>query len=60
MSECLRYDLRKHNIDLSVVCPGAVNTGLVQTVEIHSDKEVTDEVRAHFLKEPLHLKKLLI
>jgi NADP-dependent 3-hydroxy acid dehydrogenase YdfG len=58
MSECLRYDLRKHNIDLSVVCPGAVNTGLVQTVEIHSDKEVTDEVRAHFLKRAITPEKV--
>jgi NADP-dependent 3-hydroxy acid dehydrogenase YdfG len=49
MSETLRYDLRKHNIGVTVVCPGAVNTGLVQTVEIHA-REVTDKTRAFLLK----------
>ena len=50
MSEVLRYDLRKHNIDVSVVCPGAVNTGLVKTAEIHADKKATDKARTRFLK----------
>jgi len=53
MSEVLRYDLKKHKIDVSVVCPGAVNTGLVKTVEIHADKEITDKTRAHFLKRAI-------
>jgi NAD(P)-dependent dehydrogenase (short-subunit alcohol dehydrogenase family) len=30
----LRFDLARHNIGVSVVVPGAVNTPLVQTVEI--------------------------
>ncbi|PKN52488.1 MAG: short chain dehydrogenase [Deltaproteobacteria bacterium HGW-Deltaproteobacteria-13] len=50
ISEVLRYDLRKHNIDVSVICPGAVNTGLVQSVEIHANREVTEQTRALFLK----------
>jgi NADP-dependent 3-hydroxy acid dehydrogenase YdfG len=50
MSESLRYDLRKHKIDISVICPGAVNTGMVQSVEIHADKEAKEKARAHFLK----------
>lgn len=50
MSEVLRYDLKKHKIDVSVVCPGAVNTGLVKTVEIHADRDVTDKLKRHFLK----------
>jgi NADP-dependent 3-hydroxy acid dehydrogenase YdfG len=58
MSECLRYDLRKNNIAVSVVCPGAVNTGLVQSVEIHADKEVTDKTRSYFLKRAMTPEKV--
>jgi len=51
MSEVLRYDLRKHNIGVSVICPGAVNTGLVQTAEINTDnKAVVDKTRKYFQK----------
>lgn len=58
MSECLRYDLRKHRINVSVVCPGAVNTGLVQSVEIHADKEVTNKTRSYFLKRAITPEKV--
>jgi short-subunit dehydrogenase len=34
VSEVLRFDLRKHGIGVSLVCPGAVKTPLVGTVEI--------------------------
>ncbi len=34
VSEVLRFDLRRHDIGVSLVCPGAVRTGLVETVEI--------------------------
>ncbi|WP_293050999.1 SDR family oxidoreductase [Mycobacterium sp.] len=34
MSEVLRFDLARHRIGVSVVVPGAVNTPLVNTVEI--------------------------
>ncbi len=34
LSEVLRFDLAKHRIGVSVVVPGAVNTPLVQTVQI--------------------------
>jgi NADP-dependent 3-hydroxy acid dehydrogenase YdfG len=50
MSEVLRYDLRKHNIGVTVICPGAVNTGLVQTVQIRANRDVTDRMRVHFQK----------
>src|SRR5436190_9118065 len=33
-SEVLRFDLRRHDIGVSLVCPGAVDTGLVNTLEI--------------------------
>ena len=34
LSEVLRFDLARHRIGVSVVVPGAVNTPLVQTVDI--------------------------
>lgn len=34
VSEVLRFDLRRHHIGVSLVCPGAVSTPLVGTVEI--------------------------
>lgn len=34
LSEVLRFDLRRHRIGVSLVCPGAVDTGLVQTINI--------------------------
>ena len=40
LSEVLRFDLRRNDIGVQLVCPGAVDTGLVQTVEIAGvDKE---------------------
>ncbi|ASK36178.1 SDR family oxidoreductase [Alloalcanivorax mobilis] len=34
MSEAMRYDLKRHRIRVSLVCPGAVDTGLVRTLRI--------------------------
>jgi NAD(P)-dependent dehydrogenase (short-subunit alcohol dehydrogenase family) len=34
VSEVLRFDLRRHDIGVSLVCPGGVETGLVDTLEI--------------------------
>jgi NAD(P)-dependent dehydrogenase (short-subunit alcohol dehydrogenase family) len=34
ISEVLRYDLKRHNLGVTVVCPGAVDTPLKNTVEI--------------------------
>lgn len=34
ISEVLRFDLRPHGIAVSLVCPGAVDTGLVRTLEV--------------------------
>ncbi|MEV5826943.1 SDR family oxidoreductase [Spirillospora sp. NPDC052242] len=34
VSEVLRFDLRRHRIAVSLVCPGAVATPLVQSVEL--------------------------
>jgi NAD(P)-dependent dehydrogenase (short-subunit alcohol dehydrogenase family) len=34
VSEVLRHDLKRHGIGVSLVCPGGVDTGLVDTVQI--------------------------
>lgn len=34
VSEVLRHDLRRHGISVSLVCPGAVDTGLVKTIQV--------------------------
>lgn len=34
ISEVLRFDLKRHKIGVSLVCPGAVDTGLVRTLEV--------------------------
>ena len=47
-SEVLRFDLRKHNIGVSVILPGAVKTGIVQTTVINADEEACRKSRALF------------
>jgi NAD(P)-dependent dehydrogenase (short-subunit alcohol dehydrogenase family) len=34
ISEVLRFDLRRHRIGVTLVCPGGVDTGLVETVDV--------------------------
>ena len=34
VSEVLRFDLRRHRIGVTLVCPGGVDTGLVETLDI--------------------------
>lgn len=34
ISEVLRFDLERHGIGVSLVCPGAVDTGLTKTVQV--------------------------
>jgi NAD(P)-dependent dehydrogenase (short-subunit alcohol dehydrogenase family) len=34
VSEVLRFDLRRHRIGVTLVCPGAVNTSLVDTLDV--------------------------
>ena len=50
ISEVLRYDLKKHHIGVSVICPGAVKTGMVQSVEIHAPQEAMEKGRGLFMK----------
>lgn len=51
VSEVLRFDLRKHGIRVSLVCPGGVDTGLVETIDIAGidrDDPRFRKARAHF------------
>lgn len=46
ISEVLRFDLAQHGIGVSLVCPGAVNTPLVGTVNIVGVDRNNPEVKA--------------
>lgn len=47
VSEVLRFDLRRHRIGVSLVCPGAVATPLVNTVDIVGiDRDNTEVAEA--------------
>ena len=53
VSEVLRFDLKRHGIGVSLVCPGGVDTGLVDTVEIQGIDKNDSEIIAlkkHFQK----------
>lgn len=53
VSEVLRFDLRKHRIGVSLVCPGGVKTPLVETVEvvgIDRDNPTMRKLTARFRK----------
>jgi len=52
-SEVLRFDLRKHNIGVSVILPGAVNTDLVQTTVINADEEACQKSRQMFSRHAI-------
>ncbi len=45
VSEVLRFDLRRHRIGVSLVCPGGVATPLVQTVRIRGIDADAPELR---------------
>ncbi len=57
-SEVLRYDLRKHGIGVSVVLPGAVNTGLVRTVVINADEDACERGRRLFSRHAIAPEKV--
>lgn len=52
-SEVLRFDLRKHDIGVSVILPGAVNTGIVQTTVINADEEACRKSRDLFSRHSI-------
>ncbi|GAA3517305.1 SDR family oxidoreductase [Aeromicrobium panaciterrae] len=53
VSEVLRFDLRRHGIRVSLVCPGGVNTGLTETIEVAG----VDKSSKAFRKAQAHFKK---
>jgi short-subunit dehydrogenase len=61
VSEVLRFDLRRHGIGVSLVCPGAVRTPLVGTVEIvgvdRDDPEV-ERMARHFEKRAVSAERV--
>lgn len=51
VSEVLRFDLARHRIGVSLVCPGGVDTGLTETVQIAGVDNASPQFRklqAHF------------
>jgi NAD(P)-dependent dehydrogenase (short-subunit alcohol dehydrogenase family) len=53
VSEVLRFDLRRHNIGVSLVCPGAVKTPLAETVEIYGvdrENKAVQKATSQFLR----------
>lgn len=46
LSEVLRFDLRRHGIKVSLVCPGGVDTRLVETVQIVGVDTSRPEIQA--------------
>lgn len=46
ISEVLRYDLKRYGIKVHLVCPGGVDTGLVQTIQIAGIDKSDPEIRA--------------
>jgi NAD(P)-dependent dehydrogenase (short-subunit alcohol dehydrogenase family) len=54
VSEVLRFDLRKHGIGVSLVCPGAVATPLVGTVDIVGIDRDDPRVRRMFARFERH------
>lgn len=56
VSEVLRFDLRRHGIGVSLVCPGGVRTPLVETVKIagfEAEDESIARIKARFEKRAL-------
>lgn len=45
VSEVLRFDLARHRIGVSLVCPGGVDTGLTETVQIAGVENTSREFR---------------
>lgn len=60
VSEVLRHDLKQHGIGVSLVCPGGVDTGLVNTVEVvgvNTDDDAIRRFREHFQRRAVSPEK---
>ncbi|HUS25368.1 MAG TPA: SDR family oxidoreductase [Candidatus Binatia bacterium] len=76
ISEVLRFDLERHRIGVSLVCPGGVRTGLVDSVEVHGldpgdpqwhalreefvSRAVTPEVAAAAILDGIHRRRYMV
>ncbi|WP_035219102.1 SDR family oxidoreductase [Desulfatibacillum aliphaticivorans] len=58
ISEVLKYDLHKHGIKVTVVCPGAVNTGILESVQIKAPVSGIDKLKDKFRKIALTPEKV--
>jgi NAD(P)-dependent dehydrogenase (short-subunit alcohol dehydrogenase family) len=56
VSEVLRFDLRRHRIGVSLVCPGGVDTGLVNTIHIAGVDRESPRVRGMTKRFQRHAK----
>jgi NAD(P)-dependent dehydrogenase (short-subunit alcohol dehydrogenase family) len=63
VSEVLRHDLRRHRIGVTLVCPGGVDTGMVDTVDIAGiDREKLSAFTTRFqkhAKSPEHVARCI-
>ena len=50
LSEVLRLDLKKHGVGVTLVCPGAVDTGLVETVKVIAPESRVKRFKGSFRK----------
>ena len=50
LSEVLRLDLKKHGLGVTLVCPGAVDTGLVNTVKVIAPESRVKRFKGSFRK----------
>ncbi|HET7683835.1 MAG TPA: SDR family oxidoreductase [Marmoricola sp.] len=53
VSEVLRFDLARHRIGVSLVCPGGVDTGLTETIDIAG----VDKTGKAFARAQAHFRK---
>ena len=66
VSEVLRFDLRRHGIGVTLVCPGGVDTGLVDTLKIvgvDQDHPAIRKMQAQFrkhAKSPEHVAERIV
>jgi NAD(P)-dependent dehydrogenase (short-subunit alcohol dehydrogenase family) len=54
VSEVLRFDLRPHDIGVQLVCPGGVDTGLVNTIEIAGVDQKSPDIQKYVARFRRH------
>lgn len=66
VSEVLRFDLAQHRIAVSLVCPGAVDTGLVETIQVRgvdmqnpAVKQLRSRFQRHAVKPETAAKRIV-